>query len=147
MGAVAAAAGMLGQLGGSVLQAKAALDEGDAAYRAGMENARLSLDEGYAEETRRRREARREMGRERLVFAKAGLRAEEGSPLDLLASNAAEFEREALDARLTGLREYTLQRRAARTTFKRSRRAAASSILSGIGGGLSSGSRMFGGGS
>jgi hypothetical protein len=144
MGGAAAAVGLVAGLGGSLLQAKSAFDAGDAQYQAGMLNASYALQEGYAEEARRRREARRELAQERVTFAKAGV-ALEGSPLELLAQNAMELEREALDARLAGLRGYDVEKRQAKKLYRSARKQGLASLLSGVAGAVGTGYRIGGG--
>jgi hypothetical protein len=146
MGGAAAAVGLIAGVGGSLLQAKSAIDAGNAEYKAGMLNAQLARQEGYAEETRRRREMRRELSSEAVAYAKAGVSTTEGSPLELLAQNAQELERDALDARLQGLRGYSVARKQANQAYKASRKQALAAVLSGVSGAVGTGYKMRGGG-
>lgn len=125
------AVAILGQVGGSLLEAKSAVEEGEAYAKAAQYNARASLEEGYGEELKRRRLGAQELGRERVAYAKAGVRTDVGSPLDVLASNAAEIERGALEARLAGLSQARLSHWSAEEAIRGARKKSYAALLSG----------------
>lgn len=137
----AIAVGLAGAaLGGGVLKAKGSLDQAEAAAQAAEFNRAKALQDASAEEARIRREARKELGRRALGAAKAGVLLE-GTPLDLLAQTAAEFELEAVNARVAGANTANLERRRAKNLRKQGRSAAISEL---IGGTTSAVSSLFG---
>lgn len=102
MGEVLAAATAGFNIGGTILRAKGAEQTADAISDAARLNAELARREGFIEEARRRRIGRRALSSQRVAFAKAGVQLE-GSPIEFLANAASEFERDAVNARVSGL--------------------------------------------
>lgn len=82
-------------------QNKIAKQNADLARAAGEKNARLALGQSRAEEARKRREGLRRLGLTRAIIAARGITVE-GSPLDLLAEEAAVIEEDALLIRFGG---------------------------------------------
>jgi hypothetical protein len=84
--------------GGTLMSAAGAARQADASAGAAQYNADLARRQGEAEEARRRREARRELGRMRAGIAKSGVTTE-GTPLTVLSESAEMAEIDALSAR------------------------------------------------
>lgn len=78
----------------------AAAEEARFVERSAREEAEFARVAGGLEEMRIRRRNRRALATNRLRMAKSGIRADVGSPLLFHAQNAAELERDALNARL-----------------------------------------------
>lgn len=116
--------------GGSLLQAKGAAEEGDAQAKAAEYNRALALSQSRAEGARLRRLGRREVSSQRVAFAKSGVRLE-GSPLELLAQNAAEFEIQALNAEVEGRNTANLERMRAREIRRATRRRVSATLIGG----------------
>jgi hypothetical protein len=143
MGQVLIAALAVGtQVAGGVLQARAAQAEGDAVASAAEYNRVRALQQGRAEERRRRRVARRELSSQRVAFAKAGVTLE-GSPLALLGQNAAEFEVDALNVGAAARNTANLERMRARSARRIGRRRAGAELLGGVARGASLGAQLF----
>ncbi len=121
-------------------QSQAAREQGEAVARAARWNAQLAENEAKAEEARRRRVSRRLLATQRARIAASGVQIE-GSPLELLASNAAELEIEALTARYRGQTTADLERARARTAQRTARKISQAELL---GGAASVGSSLFG---
>ncbi len=119
------------QLAGGVFQARGAQAEADAVASAAEYNQALALQEGRAEERRRRRVARRELSSQRVAYAKAGVTLE-GSPLQRLGQNAAEFEVDALNVGVASRNTANLERKRARSARRIGRRQAGAALLSGV---------------
>lgn len=129
---------------GGQMQAQAARQQGSAAAQAARYNAALAREESSAEAGRLRRAGRRELGRQRAAIGASGVQAE-GSPLELLAQNAYEIEREAAQTELAGRRTARLDLAQARSAERAGRMGAGTARLSGaLGSGLALG-RVLGG--
>lgn len=131
MGAFPLILAAAGTVGSSVLQARGARAEAESEAQAAEYNRVLSLQQGRAEAARIRRAARRELSSQRVAFAKAGVRIE-GSPLELLAQNAAELEADALNAEIGARNTAEIERRRARNLRRAGRRRAASALIGGV---------------
>jgi hypothetical protein len=127
---------------GSILQARSAIEQGEAEGKAAEYRRQVALNEAAAEETRIRRLGRRRLSKQFAIISASGAEVS-GSALQFLADNAAELELEAVNARIRGLNVAKLERQAGRTAMKEGQRAAKASILSGIAGMLGSGSQMI----
>jgi len=99
---------MIGMGAGGLLSAYSQIQAGEAAAKMGEYNARLleyqagvSRETAAYEEKRLRRGAERFKGKQRALYAKAGVTFE-GSPLLVLADTAAEAEMDALAIRYGG---------------------------------------------
>lgn len=88
------------KVGGGILRARGARQTGDAIADAARYNAELARREGTIEEARIRRFARRELSARRVRVAASGLQLE-GSPSEQIAFAASEFERDAVNARIS----------------------------------------------
>ncbi len=119
-----------GSFGAGMLESRAARARGRAEGRASEINAGLALKEGYAAGARTRRAGRRAIGQQRAALASSGIEAS-GSPLELIADNAAEIERQAVEQELSGQWAYGVERARGRTARSESRRVSAASLLSG----------------
>lgn len=141
--AIFAAVQIVGSVAGGILQKKAIEAEADAAESAALFNAAQTEREALAESSRRRRLARRELSSQRVAFAKAGVRLE-GTPLELLAQNAAEFELDAVNVEIAGRQSARLDRlRAANIQIVAKTRAGAA-LLSGFTGAAGSALSLVG---
>jgi hypothetical protein len=95
----------------SSMQANAAMKTAYAQNAAAQYNALLSEIEGHREYVRRKRLARRALSSQYVQMAgKSGVIAEEGSWLERWAGNAAEYERDALNAAIAGRNTARLER-------------------------------------
>ena len=134
MGQFLAIAAIASSIGQGVLAAKAAKQQAQAISDAAEYNAVRAEQEGQAKQSRLRRQARRKLSSQRVKFAKAGVRIE-GSPLDLLAQNAAEFELDALDARIAATNTSVLENKRAHEARKAGKTAVGAALLKGLAGG------------
>ncbi len=104
------------QFGGALFQAKSAIDqakvEQDAFEASARFNTAVATREAAREEARVRRGSRRKLASQRVKFAKSGVRLE-GSPLQVLTDNAAEFEVDAMNVRIDGHNQGLLERQRA----------------------------------
>lgn len=89
------------KLAGSGIEAKGALEEGAAAYKAGEYNAAVASAQATAEENRRRISSKKQISEIRTGVAKSGVTFE-GTPINVLTESAANAEIDALNARWTG---------------------------------------------
>lgn len=143
MGAALAAIGIGAGALGSIMQSKAAIAAGEDQSKASQLNAFELEDFGINESERIRREGRRALASQQLAYAKAGVTLD-GSPLELLAQNAAEIEVEALNARRRAFRAASLQRAEGESAFKAAKTKAAATLIGGLGGAVGSGVSVFG---
>lgn len=88
-------------IGAAGVGAVSSIQQGRAAKRVGEQNAQLALGRAKLEEARFRRDQRRRLGRIRAGIGARGITVE-GSPLALLADQAAEIEEDALLIRFGG---------------------------------------------
>lgn len=123
--------GAASSIGGSVLGAKGSVEDAEAEAKATEYNSALQLRESRIEEARRRRIARRELSSQRVAFAKSGVLLE-GSPLELLADNAAEFERDSIEVGISARSTAELDRKRAKNIQKQGRRAATAQLIGGV---------------
>lgn len=117
-------------LAGGYLQAQGLRRQGEAQASAAEYNADLALLEGRTEAARRRRTGSAEVTRERVALANSGLRLE-GSPLQFLARQAAEVERDAVNVELAARRTARLDRAQAASARSAARIGAGTSLLTG----------------
>jgi hypothetical protein len=117
-------------IAGGMAQADAIKQQAGAQAAAARHNAALAREQGAAEATRIRRAGRRELARQRLRVGASGVRLE-GSPLELLAQNAFEIEREAVAAEIAGRNTARLDEMQARSAKRAGRTGAATALLSG----------------
>jgi len=130
-------------IAGGLQQAGALRQQAGASAAASRFNAQLAQMEGGAEASRIRRAGRRELGRQRTLMGASGVRLE-GSPLDLLVDNAAEIEREAVQAEIAGRNTARLELANARSTKRAGKTAAGTALLGGAVQGGSAALRIFG---
>ena len=120
-----------GKVGSTLLGAQAVQAEAGAIESAANYNARLALLEGSVEEARRRRLGAVALGEARTAIGASGVRPE-GSPLAFLASQAAELERNAMTARISGQAEAALQRSKALSAAEAGKRLRAATLFGGL---------------
>lgn len=110
----AAGALLVGSIGSSLsagLEGNAAMKQAYAQNAAAQYNALLAEIEGQREYARRKKLARRALSSQYVQMAgKSGVIAEEGSWLERWAGNAAEYERDALNAAIAGRNTARLER-------------------------------------
>lgn len=128
---VAGIAGLTASAVGSGVAAAGSIQQGQAAADAAKTQAQIALDEGRLEESRIRRASRRELAAQENAFRRSGI-ALEGSPLDLLAQNAGEMERNAVNVRRGTSNQVALLRTRADMAREAGRLGAASNALQGI---------------
>lgn len=143
--AIFAAVQIVGSIGQGILQKKAIEADADAAEAAALFNAAVAEREGFAESARRRRLARRELSSQRVAFAKAGVRLE-GTPLEVLAQNAAEFELDAVNVEIAARQTAMLDRARAANIQTIAKTRAGAALLSGFAGGAGSALSLVGAG-
>lgn len=131
-----------GQVAGGVIQARGQQEQLQAQADAADYNARLALRTGTAEGSRIRTAGRREIARQRVALAASDVRAE-GSPLELLAQNAATIERDAAFAEIEARRTARLEQQRARGFRSAARRTAGTALLGGATGALTTGYALF----
>lgn len=101
----------------------------------------------YAEEQSRMR-TKQLLGRQRVLYAKAGVDISSGSPLEIMASTAGQGEREALMIRRQGVENAKMLRWYGSVARKAGRMAFYSGMASGAASGIQTGASMgIGGGS
>lgn len=132
--AAALAVAIGGQLAGGIFKGKAARDQAQAISDAAEFNALRAEQQGLAEEARLRRLGRRRLSTRRVGIAKAGVQLE-GSPLAVLAQDAAELELDALNARIGAQNTAILDRRRAHEARQSGRTAAGAALIAGLAGG------------
>lgn len=132
-------------LAGSGLEAKGALEEGSAAYKAGQYNAAAARTEGVVEENRRRTAGKRQISQIRTGVAKSGVTFE-GTPINVLSESAANNEIDALNARWTGEQRARMEEYKGYTALKASQLKATAILMRGTADflGSSTGKQMFG---
>ena len=130
MGEIAAIATIAATLGGSILQARNAVEQAEAEGKAAEFNRRAALNEAASEEARIRRSGRRELSRQFVRLSASGSLVE-GSPLDFLADSAAAIELDAVNARIRGQNIARLERERGRNAVRQGRRTAVASLISG----------------
>lgn len=118
--------------GTQMLQGFMAKQQADAQADIQMANARQEELVGAQREATVRRRNRRAMAQGRAIAASSGFTSE-GTFIDVLASNAAELELEALNARFDAQSAARAQRTAAKQSKARGRTALVSSFLSAAG--------------
>ena len=125
--------GMFGSLLGSLMQGNAAMAQANAEKAAAEYNALVAEIEGYAEAQRRRRIHRRELSSQFVQMAgKSGVLAEEGGWLEVLASNAAEMEVDALNAEIAGRNTARLERYRGATAMAIGKQKRTAALISGF---------------
>lgn len=83
---------------GTLTQAGVQIHSGVSARSAAKDQARLARSRAAIASEDERRKGRRLSGKQRAAFAKAGVKIDEGTPLDVLAETAANAELDALRA-------------------------------------------------
>jgi hypothetical protein len=115
-----------GQLG-----AYAARSKGRAEKKAAYTNAsNIELQSGM-KASRMRKAARQEIGAQRTALGASGLQAA-GSPLQLIAENAAELERRAMEETLAGQYDADVVRMGGKQARKQAKKVSAASMLEGV---------------
>jgi len=115
-----------GQLG-----AYAARSKGRAEKRSAYTNASLIERDSAMKASRLRTEGRREIGAQRTALGASGLQAA-GSPLELVAQNAAELERRAMEETLAGQYNAAVTRMGGKEARKQAKKVSAASMLEGV---------------
>jgi hypothetical protein len=123
-GVILAAVGMVG----GFVQGYQQYEAGKAAKKAGYENEKIVLRNTYARERAIRRRGRLEQGYAETAVAKSGVEMS-GSAIELMALNASEIEREAIDTRIRGQQEAAYIHAEARNAKVAGGRAFAASFL------------------
>lgn len=119
-----------GSIGGGILESEGIKRRAEAVDEAAKFNAALERREGAERERRIRRGGRQEIGRQVAIVGASGVRLE-GSPLQLIAANAAEIERQALEERLAGQQRAGVSLMRGKTAKSEARRASAAALLRG----------------
>lgn len=130
-------------IAGGIAQGRALEQQAGAQAAAARFNAAQARAAGQEEASRIRRTGRRELARQRELVSASGVRLE-GSPLDVIAANAYEIEREAVLAEIAGRNTARLDEAQARSAKKAGRTGRASALLSGGIQGASAAARTFG---
>lgn len=131
MGAILPGVSIGGPIAAGIFRGRAAEAQADAIASAARFNAAVALEEASLEATRRRRIARQTLATQRLAFAKAGVRIE-GTPLELLAQNAAELERDIVNVRIAGRRTAALDIARARNVRETAKTLKGAALLTGL---------------
>lgn len=130
MGVLFDALPVAGAAASGVFQARGARQYGRAAERAAQMNADAIALETAQRASRIRTAGRRELGRQRTLIGTSGLQAA-GTSLDLLAQNASEIERQAMETTLAGAYDANVERSRGRVARDQGRRVSAASLLEG----------------
>jgi hypothetical protein len=122
----------IASIGGTVMSAMGASQQGQANAQAAEYNAAMARNEAQAEEARRRRESQRQMGAIRANIGKSGVTSA-GTPLMVLGESAEMAELDALTARWQGQTQSDLYSAQARSARKAIPYNVGASLLSGAG--------------
>lgn len=117
-------------IAGGIAEAGAIRSQASSQAQAANYNAQLAQNQGASEAERIRRAGRRELGRQRTLIGAGGVRLE-GSPLELLAQNAYEIERDAMNAKLAAGDTAALDRAQAQNAKQAGRIGAGTALLTG----------------
>jgi hypothetical protein len=123
------------------MQSRSALKQGEAEYKAAEYNRGMALHSGSAEMARRHRIGRRKIGHQAAQIGKSGVLME-GSILDRLAQNAAEYEVDALNAMWEAQQESEIHRKRGRVAWGQARSSAGAALLSGVTGALGTAAKV-----
>ena len=115
-----------------------------AAKQAADFNAKLAMRKSYAEERAIRRRAALVSSRAETMVAKSGVDML-GSPLELMAQNAREFEIDAVNARYYGQAEASYLRASGKNALSAGKWALGTSIVGGLASGASMAYTAYGG--
>jgi len=140
--ATAATAGLFGSAGafalaptlatvGTGLSVLGSIKAGQATADAADYNAQTSMIEAQVEETRRRNQARQQMGALRASIAKSGATSE-GTPLLAITESAANAEIDALNAQWSGSRQAQAMLMRGKAAKTESYLRAGTSLMSGL---------------
>lgn len=129
--------------GAGFLQARGIQQSANAAAQAGQFNATLARQEGAAESSRIRRQGQRTLAESRRLVAQGGVELV-GSPLQHIADQAAEIERQAMHAQLAAESTARLDEARARGARAAGKRQSATAILTGGTRALGTGLSLFG---
>lgn len=113
-----------------VLAASAARSRGRADKKAADVNAQNILRESQMRSSRLRTAARQEIGSQRAALGTSGLQAA-GSPLELVAQNAAELERRATEETLAGQYNAAVTSMGGKEARKQAKKVSAAALLEG----------------
>ncbi|SOD41313.1 virion core protein, T7 gp14 family [Nitrosovibrio sp. Nv4] len=147
VGVVAALAGAGMSAMGAMSQAKAQKDVALYNAQIAQRNATISRQQASRDAAAHNRNARRQIGAMRAAYGASGI-AMEGSPLDVLASSAAEAKLDEMNIKYKGelkaigfQDEATLERFSGENAMKQGRMEAASAIIGGIGSAINMGAK------
>lgn len=112
---------VVGKVGGGIAEA-----------RAHQISAKATKEKAQYEEEKHRKELKYLMGRQRLLYAKAGVDPGAGSPLAFIAYTAAEGEREAAMIRIGGEAEAEKEKAKGRAALTKGLTGGISSFLTGM---------------
>lgn len=124
--------GTTAAIGGTLLQANAARQEGKAAAAAGEANARAAEIEAASRERAQRAQSQRQLSSIRANIGKSGATSA-GTPLMVLADSAANAEIDALNTRYGGQAQAGLYRAGGANAARAGNIRAGTSLLSGFG--------------
>lgn len=116
--------------------------QAEAARAAAQARAKAAKEAGISQERALRKANKLELSAQRLRLGRSGVQVT-GSPLEVLASNAAEFEREAIELRLESGRLTALELLNARNAKRAGELAVAATAVRGAGQSVSSLSSSF----
>jgi hypothetical protein len=115
---------------GGYLNSVGARAQGRAIKAAAGYDSQQALYESRERASRLRTVGRREIGRQRAVLGASGIRVA-GSPLELIAQNAAELERQAMEETLAGRYASDVALARGKTGRKQAKRISAASLFEG----------------
>lgn len=126
---------------GTAMQMRGQLEQGEAALKSANFNASLTEQAGLQEEQLIRRSGRRSESTMRASIAKSGVTME-GSPLEAIAQNAANFEIDALNTRYNSQMSARIERVTGQRQNRAARISAATTLFNGLTSVASSGRTM-----
>ncbi|HUU95558.1 MAG TPA: hypothetical protein VM487_07450 [Phycisphaerae bacterium] len=142
-----ALAGVGAGIAGSLYQAKALKARGKAEAAAAEYNARLAEIQGQREARRIRRTARQQLSRDYVqMTAKSGVTGASGGWIEVLAANAEEYERSAVEAIIAGRMTAALDRSRGAIAKQQAKKSAGAALLAGASKAAGSIGNLYGGG-
>ncbi len=140
---ILAVVGVGGSIAQGFFQKEAIQAQADAVASAAEYNAARALQEGQREGARRRRQARRELSSQDVACAKSGVRCDRDTPLLLRMNNAAELERDAVNAEIQARQTANLELTRASNVRKIGDFRAGAALLSGFTGAATRGAPLL----
>lgn len=119
-----------GAAGAGVFNSQGAIAQGKAIKKASSTNAKIIRGESAETASRMRRSGEQEIGRQRAILGASGVQSA-GTPLELIARNASEIERSAMETQIAGEQAAQVELSRGDIASKQSKRISAAALLEG----------------